>query len=147
MLDQRIDEEMLTNVATDTTAVYHNPLFAISTNLEQHIALNCTELEEWQDSNYIHEWEAEENTEQAHFLASEETFAHDFEDDLISSTPLQPKSKVGALPISTPAPRAKQNYSSTSKPCIASTPVSTQPSNAFVSKSQKVGNKRVWDDF
>lgn len=125
-------------------APFYDPKFVVPDNLEQPSPFNYTQTDEWRDLGFVRDWETEDNAVNQYFT-SEETFANDFKDDLISSTPLQPKSKAGPFSMSTPASRPKHKHFPTSKPFITSTP--NVQSGSSVSQAQKASTKRKWDDF
>lgn len=91
---------------------------------------------------------------QPSFLGREETFSCDFDDDLISSTPLDAASKRKALSgfeLETPAVRkVRSNFFSTPKPVITSTPLNPNSlpfgSSSFKTPKSNTRSRR-WDDF
>lgn len=149
-------------------------LLGLPNLFEQECPVDYTKNVEERGSYYSSVWAInEKETASQNCFPLEDTFAHDFEDELISSTPLQSTNKArptkldiplsGIMMSSTPAIRKmKPNYFSTPKPLVTSTPlhinkkpfgastplhINKKPIGASTSKFQTPSKPGMWDDF
>lgn len=128
-------------------------------SFEQHCPVDRTKNAEGRGLQYNNVWDMNSQTASQNGFPFDDTFARDFEDELISSTPLQrifktnttnPVSFPGVMMSSTPAARRmKPNHFSTPIPVVTSTPmqINSSPFIASNSKMQKPDKTRMWDDF
>lgn len=123
---------------------------ASSDFVEQHCPVDYTKNDEGRGSIYNSVWMENDVASQNQFPGND-TFAYDFEDELISSTPFRstrPFASTSFLTSSTPAPhKMNPNCFSTPKPLIDSTPSHTSSIGSTSFNGQQPKKSQMWDDF